>query len=659
MRFLKHAFVLLALLIAAPLAAENRWSLLGPDGGTVRSLAVDPGTPRVVYAGTQGEGVFKSRDGGATWSRSGSGLPKSEVNGVNAFAFDARRHTIVYAAVSSYGVYKSTDAGASWLPVRTGMGGSPIVTALAADPRAAGVVYAGTDRGAYKTTDGGGHWRLLSPELPALPVTSLAIDPKRPAVYAATYSGVFKSTNGGATWTRSSQGIPEGVGGQSLAIDPRRSATLYLGAFEQVYKSTDAGASWAPTGPGLPTETSISALAVDPADPRIVFAGSFAKGIYRSDDAGASWFPVDTGLSNQQVWSLAVHPQGTALYAGTGDGGRINQGGGPGGVFETTDGRTWRRTVRGLVASSVRVVAAAAAPGGKPPVLWAGTESLGLFRSPSGGKVWRRAPVPGLDGTVMDLAVDPTSPDTVYVLGFSQGQPGTSVFKTADSGVTWSLLSPPVPASYLRVKVDPRTGAVWLLGPGIERSADGGATWAAATGIETGNVLQDLAFDPSSPQTLYASGYLPPASRFQSAEARLYKSIDGGATWSRSDSGLVRPGVAQKVVVSPADPRVLYAAVADKLLRSTDAGTSWQGIADAPQQGLISDLLVSPGGTLYASTSNTGVYSSPDGLSWTPLNDGLGSLTVNELELDPDDPDTLYAATENGGVEVRTGLPRP
>jgi photosystem II stability/assembly factor-like uncharacterized protein len=653
MRFLKHAFAIAVFLLTAPLfAAEERWSLLGPDGGTVRALAVDPGTPRVVYAGTLGEGVFKSTDGGATWSRSGSGLPKSEVNGVNAFAFDARRHTIVYAAVSGHGVYKSTNGGASWLPVRTGMGGSPIVVALAADPRAAGVVYAGTDRGVYKTIDGGGHWRLAT----TLSVSALAIDPKRPAtLYAAAYSGVFKSTDGGATWKPSSRGIPGGLVPQSLAIDPRRSATLYMGTFERVYKSVDAGASWVSTGAGLPAETTLSALAIDPADPRILFAGSFGKGIYRSDDAGASWFPVEAGLTNRQVWTLAVHPQGTALYAGTGDGGRINQGGGPGGVFETTDGRTWHRTVRGLVASSVRTVAVAA---GDAAVLWAGTDSLGLFRSPNGGRVWRRAPIPELDGELRDIAMDPTSPGTVYVLASSQTTPGFRLFKTADSGATWSRLFPPPFSSPVGVKVDPRTGAVWLFGYGLERSTDGGATWTAASGIEGANLIQDVTFDPSSPQTLYASGLWSSGSRFQPNEARLYRSVDGGATWSRSDAGLVRPGAAQKVVVSPANPRVIYVAVGGKLLRSTDATVSWQGVADAPGQGLISDLLVSPDGTLYAA-ANTGVYSSPDGLFWTPLNEGLASLSVNDLELDPDDPGTLYAATENGGVEIRTGLPRP
>jgi hypothetical protein len=101
---------------------------------------------------------------------------------------------------------------------------------------------------------------------------------------------------------------------------------------------------------------------------------------------------------------------------------------------------------------------------------------------------------------------------------------------------------------------------------------------------------------------------------------------------------------------------VLYAAVAYTLLRSTDAAASWQEIARAPGQGLISGLLASPGGALYASTSSSGVYTSPDGLVWTPLNGGLGSLSVNDLRLGGG---ILYAATENGGVEALAGLPEP
>jgi photosystem II stability/assembly factor-like uncharacterized protein len=649
-------FLILLLLAAPTLAASGRWSLLGPDGGTVTTLAVDPVDSRIVYAATQeGEGVFKSRDGGETWSPSGTGLPKIPGNNVFCLAIDPRRPAILYVGTLNFGIYKSTDGGASWSPSQRGLSANLLgVSALAIDPLAPNTVFAGTGVGIFKTTDGGANWKLKNGGLPDAPlVTDLAIDPKRPAVvYAAVgTSGLYKSTNGGETWTPSNRGLPAQQGVATLTIDPRRSATVYAATYAGLFKSTNGGASWFPSNTGLPKSV-VSALAIDPRNSRTLFAGTFfGTGVFRSDDGGASWSPINAGLSNLVVWALAIAPQGTVYAATEGDSK-------PGGVFQSADGQTWRRTVRGLSTLEITALAAEAAGPGAPSILWAGTPSLGVFRSPNGGGVWRRVPIPGAIGPVNAIVVDPAHAGTAYVLAnYLDGSGGLTIrlFKTHDAGRTWSRLPFPATAGpFFNLIRDPRTGTLWLAGYGLARSTDGGLTWTAPSGIVSSDFLLDVGFDPSSPQVLYAAGYLPRPSRLSPTETRLYKSTDGGASWTRTDAGLVGTGGVQKVLVSPANSQVVYAASFSVLFRSTDAGAHWDRVADAPQQGSITDLAAGPDGTLYAATGNTGIYSSPDGLVWTSISNGLSSLAVNGLEFDPADPDTLYAGTASAGIEACT-----
>ena len=660
-----RSFPWVLLLIAVPaLAATPSWTLLGPPGGTVTALAVDPQDARIVYAATHGgEGIFKSVDGGVTWSPSGEGLSGSSGNGVYCLAIDPRRPAILYAGTLNFGIYKSIDGGASWSPLRGLSAGSVLgVYDLAIDPARPDVVFAATGVGVFETTDGGAHWKARNGGLPPKPsIDDLAIDPGRTSVvYAAVgNSGLYKSVDGGATWAPKNGGLPAGQAVQTLAIDPRRPATIYASTYAGLYKSTNGGGSWSPSNAGLP-KAIVKALVIDPRSSRTLYAATFfGTGVFRSDDAGASWSPIDDGLSNRTVWSLAANAQGTILYAGT-DGDLQ-----AGGVFQSADGRTWRRTVRGLSALQVSVVAAEApppgSPAGSPTALWAGTPSLGVFRSPDGGGTWRQVRIAGVSGPVNSIVVDPIHPGRAYVLAYGPdaGTVLIHLYETTDAGRTWARLAYPRlgDGPFSGLTRDPRTGTLWLLGTGLARSTDGGATWTAAdAGIDLQDLLTDVAFDPSSPQVLYAAGFRP-AFHFEPSEERLYKSLDGGASWARvDDPALAATHGLLKVVVSPVSSQVVMVTSFGALFRSTDAGTHWTQVAEAPQNGPITDLVAGPDGTLYAATGTTGVYTSRDGLSWTALG-GLASPDALDLAVDPLHPRILYAGTESAGIE-RCAVPR-
>jgi photosystem II stability/assembly factor-like uncharacterized protein len=253
--------------------------------------------------------VFKSTDGGATWSADispdlgcyGSGDLDPSLSGyVLSMVLDPTdRNTLYLGAFVKQGLLKSNDGGANWSSV----GLSPGVRTLVIDPTKPTTLYAGT---------GGPNFDF-------------------PSDFPIHMSGgVFKSTDGGASW--SSAGL-EDTAVTVLAIDPANSSTLYAGTesnytpqgFRGMFKSTDSGASWLPINNGLAslfdTRSSLTALVIDPHNSNILYAGTSGGGVFRSIDSGANWSPCNDGLTNLDVQVLAVAPSNpNTYYAGTAGG---------------------------------------------------------------------------------------------------------------------------------------------------------------------------------------------------------------------------------------------------------------------------------------------------------------------------------------------------
>lgn len=193
---------------------------------SVPTLAIDPLTPTILYAGTKGSGVFKSTDGGMSWTAINSGLPSlvhgSAIIEVSHLAIDPRTPTILYATTGP-GIFKSTQGGTSWTAVNDGLPQYEI-DALALDPQTSTTLYVAIySQGVFKSADGGTTWTASNNGLPLyfeshvdatnIYVDALAIDPKTPTtLYAQAWSnggdGIFKSTDGGATWTFCNLGAP-------------------------------------------------------------------------------------------------------------------------------------------------------------------------------------------------------------------------------------------------------------------------------------------------------------------------------------------------------------------------------------------------------------------------------------------------------------------
>jgi photosystem II stability/assembly factor-like uncharacterized protein len=171
----------------------------------VVTIAMDPKNPDVLYAGTTG-GVYKTTDGTAKWELVNNGLiPKEKLDaamalGVNTLVTDPKLPGTVYAGTTN-GLFKTTDAGASWSRIEAGLADT-YISALLIDPSNPNILYAGTRKGVNKTTDGGATWKLASEGLTTLNIRAMALSPMDPhIVFAGTNgSGLFRSTDSATAW---------------------------------------------------------------------------------------------------------------------------------------------------------------------------------------------------------------------------------------------------------------------------------------------------------------------------------------------------------------------------------------------------------------------------------------------------------------------------
>jgi hypothetical protein len=168
------------------------WTQTGHSSIGVTSIAIDPSNPAVLYTGNvtsraRGGGVFKSTNGGASWGEIGF----HDID-VDSIAVDPSASDTVYVGTSFYGIFKSINGGASWTAINSGITGFPLmrITDIGIDSTNPATLYVGTIGGVFKSTDGGGHWTAMNEGLSNTSVKTLAIDPVLPAkIYAGTDGG--------------------------------------------------------------------------------------------------------------------------------------------------------------------------------------------------------------------------------------------------------------------------------------------------------------------------------------------------------------------------------------------------------------------------------------------------------------------------------------
>ena len=370
------------------------WRVAPLHGADVRSLAIHPRRPDLIYAGTSAGQLYVSRDGGHSWRDAGASLPFPGWV-VSALLFDPdhvpdhpdRLWAALRGIWGSGHVASSDDGGRTW--VARGEGLTDPVYSLARVPGREGHLYAGTGSGVWGSRDGGASWRRLTGALPELAkVTSLYVDPDQPdTVIAGTWRQAYRSDDGGRTWAGVFDGMVLDSEVFSLTPVPGRPGEIWATTCGWVYRTLDRGGKWERFKDGFEERRTPSFAVLS--DGRLL-AGTVA-GLHASEDGGRTWQRVgDPALS---IAAIAHHPARP---------GRVLLGTEGSGVWLSNDGaRTFQRASEGM--SNLRISALAAAGDELlVGVAHAGPIS-GIYSSPDRGGSFEGlfTPLP----TVLDLAV--------------------------------------------------------------------------------------------------------------------------------------------------------------------------------------------------------------------------------------------------------------
>jgi photosystem II stability/assembly factor-like uncharacterized protein len=617
-------------LLLTPVASADTWVPVGPPGGDVRSLAVDPRNPRVVFLGTADGVLYRSDDAGLRWERLAPGFPKRGMS-LDDLVVDTRGGLLVAfweVGGAGGGVARSDDGGRTFTLL--GGLGDQGVRALAVAPSDPDRVVAGTLRGVYGSENGGRTWRRLSPEgHPEIRnVDSVAIDPRDPrTIYVGTWHLPWKTTDGGLTWRAIHAGMIEDSDVMTLTLDRHDANTVFATACTGIYRSASGGEAWSRIR-GIPSSSRRTrAFAQDSAHPDTFYAGT-TQGLWASEDGASSWRPLtETGLV---INAVAILPGGVLLLGCEGAG-----------ILRSVDrGRTWAAANEGFSERCVSRVVVDPRSGRIFAGLRNDRQHGGVFTLPRAGQEWVRLGS-GLEGRELLALALVEGPSGQLLAGTDDG-----VYLYAAHGGVWRRL----PTVVDGFDPHPRVTEIAVLGAsafvaatpqGLLRSTDAGETWQRHRLGLAGAILA-LAASGGEGGVLAAATPLG-----------FYRSRDKGASWTQTSPSLPDAQIGSMAFL-PGDPRVLFATTTHGLLRSADQGETWSRHGGGlPLSDITGLAFGADGRTAFASDFILGgLYRSRDaGATWERFGtDGLSGERIWTLAGDPSAPGRILAASTDGGL---------
>lgn len=583
-------------------------------------LIIDPRDSNILYvAGHRGKrpgGFFKSIDGGKTW-KEGKELKGESIHAMVQASKDP--NMLLVGSVS--GVWVSRDSGDSWTKFSSNTTPEKL-DALAIDPRDTNIIYAGTWWRAYKTTDGGNNWRLVKDGMiDDSDVFAIDINPENPDyIIASACSGIYESTNGGEKW-RKIQGIPsQSRRTRDIVQHPGKTGVIFAGTTEGLWMSTNGGRSWKMT---TTKDTIVNSIAVHPEAPDRVFIGTDNNGVMVSLDGGRTFNQSNGNFSSRFTYNLTADvEQKNRLYAVT-----INTGGGGGNIFISDDfGQTWSSSVKGI--DTGRTIPYSIVQDRTDPQILYLASNFGIYRSPDRGASWKlvEAPKPARKTRARRGAKPEPTPEPgtvpaletkINVLTYTEdGKDGlyagtnNGLYVTYDLAKGWKKLEfgEGIGQQVFAVHVNPKMPQIIWAGTansGVLMSNDSGATWTKMDGVPDRYPISTITSDPTKPERLYV-GLIH----------TIYLSRDFGKTWVKRGGNLPL-GNYTSILIDPDNTDEVYAASALEqdggIYFSQDAGWTWRRI-DGHEEELAShrvwSLVFNPSNPnqLLAGTHSSGIY---------------------------------------------------
>jgi photosystem II stability/assembly factor-like uncharacterized protein len=687
--------------------SEMHWRQIGPPrAGRARALAGVPSQPNVFYIGFDNGGVWRSTDFGSTWVPLFDNQPTGSIGAIAVAPSDPN---VIYVGTGAGiirpdlavgdGVYKSTNGGKTW--THLGLRDSQMIANIDVDPRnpnrlfvaALGHPYGpNAERGIFRSTDGGAHFDRVLYQDEYTSGNDVRIDPSQPnIVYAALWQqqqgfyengafggaggGIYKSTDGGVSWAKLLGGLPPIIQA-NLAIAPSNPKVIYAtvaaggaavdtppaagpggrsgrggrGGNISFYKTTDGGANWVVAtedprvyetgstgrhppdnrplgrigGGDLPTVT------VDPRNDKVVYSCSTV--FWRTEDAGLTWTAVRGAPGGDDYQKSWINPSNPNIILLVSD---------QGGVVSANRGESWSNWYTQPTAAMYHVTAdnafpyrlcsgqqdsgsacvdsrsmdgeitfhdwhpagieeyGEAAPDPKDPNLVYGGK-VSVFNRLTGQKESVGPPGGGRGGAERTVRTQPLiwSPKDPKLLFYATQR----VWKTSDGGHSWSAISGDltrpkwdVPANAGKyastVQVTPM-GTVTALAPSpldvnvlwagsgdglIQLTTNGGLKWTDVTPpqIKPWTRIFNMDAGHFDTKTAYVAAN---TLRLDDMNPHLWRTHDGGGTWTEIDNGIAPGAAANSIREDPRKKGLLYAATDTQVWFSVDDGDHWNSL---------------------------------------------------------------------------------
>jgi photosystem II stability/assembly factor-like uncharacterized protein len=663
------------------LGIEATWSLVGPTNieGRISTIAIHPTNPQIVYIGCAGGGVWKSTNFCQSWV---SVFDNQNTSSIGALAIDPSNPETIYCgtgeanALRSYypgtGMFKSTNGGTTWTFI--GLPNSYCFGDIAINPLNTQELYAAAvgslrhknpERGLYKSTNGGLNWTLSLFFSDSVGATDVVLDPNTPSKvfcamwerqrredyikYGGPMTALYLSTNSGSTWSIVNGGFPSNdptLGRIALDISKSNPLVIYAltsyanGNSRGLYKTSDGGNTWSLINGSVASSSNYAwfnrICKVSPTDPNNVYCGglnmehsvnggsSFSTGgADHVDQHAAAFAPSNTsfivigndggidyttngGTSWLQSQTLPV----TQFYAGDVDYNNTNTvmgGAQDNGTLRTLTGglNNWTDITGGdgfycLVdyTTSQRV--------------YASTQNGALERSTNGGNSFMSG-TSGLDLTYSNwmtpYVMDKTTPLTLYC--------GTyKIFKTINGMQSWTAISPDLTNGHIQnlgtittVDVSKSNPNVIYCGTddaNVWVTTNGGTNWTKINSGLPYRWVTRVTIHPDSANVCYVtlSGY-----KVDSLGAHIYRTSNYGSTWI-SLHGNLPDAPLNDVIIDPADYKTLYVASDIAVMYTTDLGTTWQVLGTGFPTNVPCHhiLLHNPSRTLYLWTHGRSIF---------------------------------------------------
>ncbi len=656
-------------------SAGGSWEFVGPTniGGRITDIEIPFDQPSTYFVGAASGGIFKTTDAGASWN---SIFDEQQMLSIGDIEISKNNSAIVWVgtgepnagggslAYDGDGIYKSEDGGTTWE-----VKGLPDVGSIGKvliDPNDNNTVFVGAmgplfkndnNRGVYKTSDGGATWEQKLFVSDSTGVIDMAMHPSNGnIVYAASWervrrpernhyfgetSRIYRTTDGGENWTELTNGLPTtstNKGRISIDISQSNPNVLYAhftdpNGITGIYKTVDGGDTWATLNAGNVNGASyewwFGGLFIDPTDENKVFYTGFTN--YKTTDGGATWNDTFNNVHvDQHVIAFSPINSEEVLL------------GNDGGLYTSNNGgSSWTKEETLPITQLYRCYVD---PNNEDKI-YAGAQDNGTNRTQTGSENdWQS--IYGGDG--FQPLVDHEDTNTIFAM-YQYGNIGKSI----DNGINWNGVNAPGSRKNWNTPVsfDPNDSQIMYYGANqLYKSINGGINWNA--------ISPDLTNGPGGGNLTYGSLTTVDASAFNadkivtgSDDGNVYLTVDGGANWTKISESLPNRWVT-KVLTSVTQPGTIYATFSGyrwgtnegHVYVTYDNGVTWNDLSTTIPDVPVNDIVEDASGKLYIATDVGVLASGNGGALWEPLDSNMPAVVVTDLHIH-EASQFLYAAT--------------